>query len=94
MAFLLRSAHQAGNRARDREAFAGRPFRGRLSGMESERRLFDFFPDGVAEVLRPALADGLRFRAFSEHGEGHVSPAAGLVEDLPVGRLVVDPHGF
>jgi hypothetical protein len=65
------------------EAFARRSFRGGLGGIESKRRLLDFFPDeGVAEVFRPALADGLRFRAFGEHEERHVSPAARLVEDL------------
>jgi hypothetical protein len=65
------------------EAFARRSFRGGLGGIESKRRLLDFFPDeGVAEVFRPALADGLRFWAFGEHEERHVSPAARLVEDL------------
>jgi hypothetical protein len=74
------------------EAFARRAFRGGLGGIKSERRLLDFFADeGAAEVFRPAPADGLGFRAFGEHEEGHVSPAAGLVEDLPVGRLVVGP---
>jgi hypothetical protein len=33
----------------------------------------------------------LRFRAFGEHQEGHVSPAAGFVEGLAIGRLVVNP---
>jgi hypothetical protein len=74
------------------EAFARRAFRGGLGGIEGERRLLDLFADeGVAEVFRPALADGLRFCAFGEHEEGHIRPAAGLVEDLAVGRLVVDP---
>ena len=63
--------------------------------MQVEHRLLDFFADeSVAEVFRPALADGLRFRAFGEHEEGHVSPAAGLVEGLAVGRLVVGPDGL
>jgi hypothetical protein len=45
------------------EAFARRAFRGGLGGIEGERRLLDFLADkSVAEVLRPALADGLRFR--------------------------------
>jgi len=50
----------------------------------------DFFAnEGVAEVFWPALADGLRFRAFGEHEEGHVPPSGRtLVEDLAVGRLV------
>jgi hypothetical protein len=62
------------------EAFAGRAFRGGSGGMQAERRLLDLFADeSVAEVFRPALADGLRFRAFGEHEEGHISPAAGLV---------------
>jgi len=62
------------------------------AGLRMKRRLLDFFPDeGIAEVFRPALADGLRFRAFGEHEERHVSLAAGLVEDLALGRLVVDP---
>ena len=74
------------------EAFARRAFRGRLGGMQGKRRLLDLFADeGVAEVLRPPFADGLRFRAFGEHQEGHVSPAAGFVEGLAIGRLVVDP---
>jgi hypothetical protein len=47
----------------------------------------------VAEVLRPALADGVGFRAFGEQQEGYVRPAAGLVEDVAVGRLVVGPEG-
>jgi len=35
-----------------------------LGGVPGERRLLDFFADeGVAEVLWPALADDLRFRA-------------------------------
>jgi hypothetical protein len=60
--------------------------------MQGECRLLDFFPDeGVAEVFRPTLANGLGFRAFGEHQERHVRPAAALVEDLAVGRLVVDP---
>src|SRR5664279_3213259 len=47
------------------EAFTGRAFCGRLGGIDGERCLLDLFPDeGVAEVFRPALADGLRFRAF------------------------------
>jgi hypothetical protein len=51
--------------------------------MEGERRLLDFFADeSVAEVFRPTLANGLRFRAFGEHEKGHVSPAAGLVVTL------------
>jgi hypothetical protein len=34
--------------------------------MQVERRLVDLFADeGVAEVFRPALADGLGFRAFA-----------------------------
>ena len=33
----------------------------------------------------------MRFRAFGEHEEGHVRPAAGLVENPAVGRLVIDP---
>ena len=65
------------------EAFARRSFRGGLGGIESKRRLLDFFPDeGVVEVFRPALADGLRFRAFGKHEERHVFPAARRVEDL------------
>jgi hypothetical protein len=50
------------------EAFARRPFRGGLGRIKNERRLLDFFSDeGVAEVLGPALTDGLRFCAFGEH---------------------------
>src|SRR5205807_6632461 len=49
------------------------PSAGGLGGMQGERRLLDFFPDECfAEVFRPALADGLRFRAIGEHQEGHV----------------------
>jgi hypothetical protein len=71
---------------------ARRRFRGGLGRIQGERCLLNLLADkSVAEVLRPALADGLRLRAFGEHEEGHISPAAGLVEDLAVGRLVVDP---
>jgi hypothetical protein len=63
------------------EAFACRAFRCRLGGIQSQRRLLDFFADeGVAEVLRPALADGLGFRTFGEQQEGHVSPAQTIVQ--------------
>jgi hypothetical protein len=59
--------------------------------MQIERGLLDLFADeGVAEVLGPALADGLGFRSFGEHEDGHVSRSARLVEDLAVGWLVVD----
>jgi hypothetical protein len=64
-------------------AFAGRAFRGGLGGAEGERRLLDFFADeSVAEVFRPALADGLRFHAFGEHEEGHVSQRPDLSRAL------------
>jgi hypothetical protein len=73
----------------------GRSFRRRLGRIKNERCLLDLLADeGVAEVFRPVLAEGLRFRVFGQHEEGHVSPAAGLVEDLAVGRLDVAPDRF
>jgi hypothetical protein len=53
------------------EAFARRPFRGGLGGMQVEHCLLDLLAnEGVAEVFRSALADGLGFRAFGEHRKG------------------------
>jgi len=77
-------------RSRCRLAFRSAELFRRLAALRQD--LLEPLFDGqgvVAEVLGPALADGLGFRAFGEHEEGHVSPAARFVEDLAVGRLVV-----